>query len=246
MTWFGVGACPISRALLSPDAIAPSSGRPIAMTTRLTAFVLVSSVALVGCGGDDDESGSSTQPSVDTGEISTVATTSAAGDESPGSTAASTTAPATDPPTASSPASGPSHCAVTVTGDVTAEWTSEASGFGAFVYGGWLDNPSPEDASAFGVNCYDTDVNIVGFTASPFTEIPMEPATYELTGDPGTPISTDMALLSDEGSWELTSGTLEILEFDDRHIRATFSLAMQDSFDPARTAEVTGEFAHSR
>ena len=106
----------------------------------------------------------------------------------------------------------------------------------------------PEDASAFAANCYDSDFNIVGFVASPGTLIPMEPATYELTGssDPAAPISADVALLFDEGLWETTSGTLQILEFDDRHIRATFSLAIQDSFDPARTAEVTGEFAHSR
>jgi hypothetical protein len=137
---------------------------------------------------------------------------------------------------------------VTITGAVSADWTSDASGFQAFVYGGWIANASAEDEHSFGLNCYDADYNIVGFLAPEGTEIPMKPATYELTGsfDPDAPINADVALIFDEGLWEAESGTFEILEFDDAHIRGRFSLAIRDSFDNTRTAEVTGEFAHTR
>ncbi len=137
-----------------------------------------------------------------------------------------------------------------ITGDVSAEWTSTASGFQAFVYGGWLGNPGPDDANAFGLNCFDDEFNIVGFASSlgNVSPIQMEPATYEMTGsfDPAAPINAEVALLFDEGLWETTSGVLDIVEFDETHIRGTFSLQVNDSFDPARTAEISGAFAHTR
>jgi hypothetical protein len=180
---------------------------------------------------------------------SVVATTSGTTDEPGRSTAPSVAPPAIgDAPLVTAPGGGESQCAVTVSGAVTADGTPDASGPQAFVYGGWLSDPAPDDEGAFAVNCFDSDFNIVGFTGSSGAEIPMEPATYELTaaGDPTVPIAAEVALLFDEGLWETTGGTLQILEFDDRHIRAVFSLTIQDGFDPARTAEVTGEFSHSR
>ncbi len=221
------------------------------MGTRWAYIVLFSGLALVACGEDGSES---TNPSPASAAQTNVAPTSAGTPEGTTQpTAAAATVPATTDVRESSPATAPpstgaSSCSVTITGDVSAEWTSDASGFQAFVYGGWLSNPSPDDANAFGLNCYDSDFNIVGFVSSPGAEIPMRPATYELTDsfDPDAPINADIALLFDEGLWETTSGTLEILTFDDGQIRGRFSLAIHDSFDPTRTAEVVGEFAHSR
>lgn len=224
------------------------------MRIRTAQVVLASGLALASCGGDDDSG--STSPPPATSDASDAATTPAGTTGgAPGSTlTAPTTSPATGAAVSSSPATtgaattDGSECSVTITGAVTAEWTSNVSGPQAFVYGGWLTNPSPEDAGFFGVNCYDSDFNIVGFGSQPDTSIPMEPATYQVTRASGSAelITVDVALLFDEGLWETTSGTLEILEFDDAHIRGTFALEIQDSFDPARTADVSGEFAHSR
>ncbi len=219
------------------------------MGMRARGVVLLSALALVACG--DDESGSgTTATAAGTGPV---ATTPANADEPDESAAPAATVPApTDPPISSSPATAPpstdaSTCNVTITGAVSAEWTSDASGPSAFVYGGWLANPSTEDAGAFGLNCFDSDFNIVGFFAAPDTTVPMEPATFQLGPDGGeTPMAADVALATDDGLWETTSGTLQILEFDAAHIRGTFSLAIRDSFDESRTAEVSGAFAHSR
>ena len=239
-------------------------------------IVVLSAVAVISCGGDDGESGGTasppaatesaagvvaTTPATDGGDAGTTetdassgltvvasmpATTDAASSASPSSAAGSSAAGSSAAPAPAS--TGGSQCSVRITGDVSAEWSSDAAGFQAFVYGGWLADPSPEDASAFGLNCYDSDFNIVGFSSTSGTEIPMEPATYELPAgfDPAAPITADVALLFDDGLWQTTSGTLEIVEFDETHIRGTFDLVIADDFDPTRTAEVSGDFAHSR
>ena len=222
------------------------------MRTAGTVFVL--SLALVSC-GDDDSSSTSAAP-VTTTEASVTATTSIAATTVAPADAASggASAPpeATDGSASSAPATpaataGANGCSVSITGDVTAEWTSTISGPQAFVYGGWLTSPSAEDAEAFGLNCYDQDFNIVGFFAPSGVTVPMEPVSYEAVGTPGATnvIPADVALLFDDGLWEATGGTLEIVEFDDSHISGSFSLTIEDS-STSRTAQVTGEFTHSR
>ena len=202
------------------------------MVIKRTVVVLsVAILALAACGSDKD-SGSA-------GTAATSAADSAATD-----TAATDTAAVGSP---SPSAAGGDHCAVTITGAVTRSWTSDESGFQAFVYGGWLVDPSAEDKDAFALNCYDADYNIIGFTSTPGTAIPMTPGAYDIASAaaPGGQLQADVALLFDDGSWDPVGGSLEIVEFDDSHISGTFSVAVKDSFDDSRTAQVTGEFAHS-
>jgi hypothetical protein len=236
------------------------------MRMRAACFLLVSGVALLACGGDDDGGGSGAgddDASAATAATAADSVTTAAAAASTaalvaGSSESIAPASATSAPPATEPAPAPvataaaansdARCDVTITGTVTAEWSSDASGYQAFVYGGWLPSPAPDEVGFFGLNCYDSDFNLVGFLSSDGSVIPMEPATYEITGsfDPPDPIGADVALLFDEGFWETTSGTLDITAFDDSRIEGTFSLQIEDSFDPSRTAEVSGSFAHSR
>ena len=207
------------------------------VTKRAVAVLVVSTLALGACGSDDDSGSSDTAPRP--GQSTTANSTSAA----------ATTAPSDGESTAAAaPGGGQGHCSVTITGAVTAEWTSEASGFQAFVFGGWLVNPSAEDKEAFALNCFDADYNIVGFTAAPGTSVPTAPGTYKVasSGDSSAPMQADVALLFDEGLWEAIDGTFQVDEFDDSHVSGMFSLTIQDSGDNTRTAEVTGEFAHSK
>src|SRR5687768_8989129 len=79
--------------------------------------VVLSGLALIGCSDDDDESTSDSVVASDTEATK-------AGDEAEDTEPAST-----DPPPQPPVSGGDSHCAVTITGDVSAEWTSDASGF---------------------------------------------------------------------------------------------------------------------
>jgi hypothetical protein len=235
------------------------------MRMRAACFMVVSGFALLACGGDDDGADGAGDDDASAATAATAAdsvTTAAAAASTAalvaGSSESIAPASATSAPPATEPAPAPvataaaansdARCDVTITGTVTAEWSSDASGYQAFVYGGWLPSPAPDEVGFFGLNCYDSDFNLVGFLSSDGSVIPMEPATYEITGsfDPPDPIGADVALLFDEGFWETTSGTLDITAFDDSRIEGTFSLQIEDSFDPSRTAEVSGSFAHSR
>ena len=237
------------------------------VTKRRVVVVLASSLALVACGSDDDarsaetaatsvetlatatnSAGADVNESVpETAETAETAATSGDTDATPESVAPTVVTSGEQAPGTAATGAGGGHCRVTITGAVTDEWTSDASGFQAFVYGGWLADPSEEDKDSFGLNCYDPDYDIVGFSATPGTSVPMAPGVYDIgsAGDSGAPIQADVALLFDDGLWEPISGTLEVTEFDEHHISGTFSLSIEDSFDPTRTAEVTGEFAHS-
>ena len=69
----------------------------------------------------------------------------------------------------------------------------------AIVVGDWLADPTPEDAGYFGLNCFDADFNIVGFTSAFGSAISAQPATYQITGDESDPIGADVAVATDEG-----------------------------------------------
>ena len=225
-------------------------------------MVLASSLALVACASDGD-SGPAQTAATPTETVATSArstdvevvdsaseTADATGttESAPGSLVPTVATSDEQAPGSVASSGGSGRCSVRITGAVTAEWTSEASGFQAFVYGGWLAKPSAEDRDAFGLNCYDPDFNIVGFSSTPGMPVPMVPGVHDVgsAGDSGVAVQAEVALLFDDGLWESISGTLDISEFDESHISGTFSLTITDSFDTTRSAEVTGEFAHSK
>jgi hypothetical protein len=236
-----------SDAFVTVSTLSAGCGGPgVTMRMRAAGVLLAASVALLAC-GDDDGGGVGGSDDASAATTASLAATEAASDAASAETASSAaTAPA--PETTAAATDGDARCDVTITGAVTAEWSSDASGYQAFVFGGWLPNPAPDEVGFFGLNCYDSDFNLVGFLSSDGSVIPMEPATYEITGsfDPPDPIGAEVALLFDDGFWETTSGTLDITDFDDSHIEGTFSLQIEDSSDPSRTAEVAGSFAYSR
>jgi hypothetical protein len=222
------------------------------MRRGVASAVLAAGLVLAAC-GDDDEADPAA-PSADDGTRApvTVPEATSGATAAPAATVAASAGPATTvaappaSPPAAPPAGGGSECSVTITGAVTAEWTSDRSGPQAIVVGDWLADPSSEDAGYFGLYCFDADFNIVGFTSAFTATIPAQPATYQITGEMGDPIEADVAVLDDEGLWEPTGGVLEFVEFDDSHVRGTFSFEIEDSFDPTRTAHVEGTFAHTR
>jgi hypothetical protein len=138
---------------------------------------------------------------------------------------------------------GSGSCHVTVTGDVTADWTS-GGGASAVGYGPWVANPGVTtiigalDESFFVVNCEGPGDNYVGFLTTTDSKIPMEPATYAiaadasaLSGEGGGKIAPLISLDGTDSNWSLaTQGEFVITAFDDQHIAGTFSLPMTDAF----------------
>ncbi len=227
------------------------------------------SVGLVACGGDDDDGADA--PTTDVADAADSADTAAAvsaTDPAPATDAVDATAAASDPTTAA-PTSAPSeapaatqatasgggdapagdgsdHCSVSITGAVEAEWTNTSTGPAILYVRDWVAGPGAEEEGSFALNCVNTDFSLVGFSDSGTVDIPVEPATYEVTGDfASDPIHAEVALLSDEGFWEVTSGTLEFTVFNDSTLVGSFSLTIEDDFDTSRVAQVTGEFSYS-
>lgn len=211
------------------------------------AVLAVAALGVAACGGDDDEG-------ADVVATTPVAAEVGAGEVGAGSApTAPTSIAAASAPAISAVAAGAEvvgdgddGCTVTITGAIDASWSSDATGPQVLVVGDWLANPGPEDAGGFALNCYDEEFNIVGFTSSPIVDVPAQPATFPLSDEVDPPMSVDVAVLSDEGVWSATSGVLELVEFDDAHVRGTFSFDIADGFDATRVAHVEGNFSYGR
>ncbi|MGB8859094.1 MAG: hypothetical protein WCC60_07560 [Ilumatobacteraceae bacterium] len=151
-------------------------------------------------------------------------------------------------------------CHVTVTGDLTTEWSS-GGGSSSVGYGPWVGSPGVTtmigalDESFFVINCDSGTDDYVGFLTQNDAKIPMEPATYTIPA--GTSALSDngvgmiAALVTFAGSdtnWMLSGdGQLVITAFDNDHIAGTFTLPMTDALSAMTgTSEgdvvVTGEF----
>jgi hypothetical protein len=226
------------------------SPRPI----RIVSAALVSLALLASC-GDDEETDSDATEAVDESD-----------DNGSDDTDADTDSDDTDADTPETAAGDISDggCHVTVTGDVTKEWTG-ANDSGGFAYGPWADaalgdNTVPFsitlDANFFILNCTSGDDN-VSFTASGDFQVPQEPATYALApsdniisgASPDNEIGMIISLAGTDTNWGLEAeGTFTITEFDDEHIAGTFELPVKDNLAdlasvPSKgSALIKGEF----
>lgn len=154
-------------------------------------------------------------------------------------------------------------CHVTVTGDVTAEWTSPG-GVSSVGYGPWVGQtagvtmPIDMDEGYFILNCQGEGENYVGFMPVGEAQIPMEPATYTIepadnafgVGEGGL-MTTLLGLDGTDTNWGPSqAGTLTITEFDADHIAGTFTLTVTDvlaemSGTSKGNAVITGEFEYT-
>jgi len=154
-------------------------------------------------------------------------------------------------------------CHVTVTGDVTAEWTAPG-GPSSVGYGPWVGQtagvtmPIDMDAGYFILNCQGDGENYVGFMPVGENEIPMAPGTYTIQpadnafgASEGGQMTTLLGLDGTATNWGPSQpGTLVITEFDDQHIAGTFTLQVTDVLahlngSSKGNAVITGEFEYT-
>lgn len=153
-------------------------------------------------------------------------------------------------------------CHVKVTGDVTAEWTSNG-GSGSVGYGPWIPKsvgsvPIATDETFFILNCQGDGANYVGFMPVTDGSVPMQPGTYTIApadNAVGTSQSGAMVtLLGLEGTdtnWGPSAqGTLNITAFDSNHIAGNFTIPVTDVLAKLTgtskgDAMITGEFDYA-
>ena len=173
---------------------------------------------------------------------------------------AATEQPAGDPAAGDSPMGS---CHVTVTGDVTAEWTSDG-GAKSVGYGPWIPQAGGTtaigalDESFFILNCKGPGESYIGFGPVHKAKIPMQPGTYTI--EPATNVAGSSengiitAMLGLDGTdtnWGASAqGQLVITAFDDQHIAGTFTIPVTDvltklSGTHKGEAVITGEFDYA-
>lgn len=196
------------------------------------------------------------------------------GSDAPAAQPAGTTAAAPDATTtagtgvaaptsidASAPSTDGGSCEVTVTGDVTANWTS-GGGTAAVGYGPWFAGGGLDD-TFFILSCIGPGESIISFGANVDSRIPMAPAVYTLSvgsnilggTDQPDPIHSQVSIDGTDTNWGVREpGTFTIIEFDDAHISGTFDIPVHDSLakivDPNAVgkgnATVTGTFNYTK